>query len=385
MTGSDLVAPASMPAAFKVRPNRLMLHAQLQNSSLSACVCQSGLVLLSTQNPVRPFTARTLRFFVLFLSLSVALSAFCAPADTSLDDAVHQLVERIATIPNLHGPLRLQFLEDSAFQAVTGKDWLESFRKEIENHHIALTEDPSASLLRVGLAETPTQLVLTAAIRVSDKEEVRFVTFPRTAFRAASLPVAPVRIERQLIYQSLDRILDVSALWTGSTGGLAVLADHQGELSILRVDSSGQLVQAIRLSAAVAAPTRDPRGEMAVRANDATVLLPDKACDFAWTSSSEAKCHVAKTIWRLPTVLTPTCDAGGWKLLAAGSDWVSPDVLQVVPDGSLRRGSAALLSDFPGPILSINGEQDPASALVVTQNLRTGSYEVYKITLACGN
>ncbi len=362
-----------------------MLQAQLQNSSPSTHVDHSDLVLSSTQNAVHPFTARPFRFFFLLLSFSLPLSASCAPADTSLDDAVHQLVERVATIPNLHGPLRLQFLEDPAFQAVTGKDWLETFRKEIESHHIPVTEDPSASLLRVGLAETPTQLVLTAATRVSNEEEVRFVTLPRTAFRAASLPVAPIRIERQLVYQSPDRILDASSLWTGSTGGLAVFVDHHGELSILRVDSSGQLAQTISLSGAAAPPTRDPHGELAARANDATVLLPDQACDFAWASSPEGNCHVAKTIWRLPTVLTPSCDAGSWKLLADGSDWAMPDVLQVVPDGSLRRGSAALFSDFPGPILSINGEQDPASALVVTQNLRTGNYEVYKITLACGN
>ena len=361
-----------------------MLQAQLQNSSPLTDVGYSGPVLSSTQNAVQPFTARPLRFFLLLLSFFLPLSASSAPADASLDDAVHQLVERVATIPNLHGPLCIQFLEDPAFQAVTGKDWLDSFRKEIESHHIAVTEDTSAILLRVGLAETPTQLVLTAATRVSDKEEVRFVTLPRTAFRAASLPVAPIRIERQLIYQSLDRILDASSLWTGSTGGLAVFVDHHGELSILRVDSSGQLTQTIPLSGAAAPPTRDPHGELAMRTNDGTVLLPDKACDFVW-ASAEAKCYVAKTIWRLPTVLTPSCDAGGWKLLADGSDWTVPDVLQVVPDGSLRRGSAALLSDFPGSILSINGEQDPASALVVTQNLRTGNYEVYKITLACGN
>ncbi len=362
-----------------------MLQAQLQNSSPSTHVGHSGLVLSSIQNAVQPFTARPLRFFFVLLSFSLAISASCTSADASLDDAVHQLVERVAAIPNLHGPLRLQFLEDPAFQVVTGKDWLESFRKEIESHNIAVTEDPSASLLRVGLAETPTELVLTAATRVSDKEEVRFVTLPRAAFRAASLPVEPIRIERQLIYQSLDRILDASSLWAGSTGGLAVLVDHHGELSILRVDSSGQPEQRIPLFGAAAPPTRDPRGELAVRANDATVLLPDKACDLAWASSSEAKCHVAKTVWRVPIVLTPSCDAGGWKLLADGADWATPDVLRVVPDGSLRRGSAALLSDFPGPILSINGEQDPASAVVVTQNLRTGNYEVYKIRLVCGN
>jgi hypothetical protein len=362
-----------------------MVRTHLHNSSRLRRARHFFVVLSCTQNAVTTLTARLPRHLFLVLSFSVALSASSAPADTSLAAAVHQLAERVAAIPNLRGPLRLQFLEDPAFQTLTGKDWLETFRKDIENHHIPVTEDPSGSLLRIGLAETPTQLVLTAVTRTADKEEVRFVTLPRAVFRAASLPVAPVRIERQLVYQSSDRILDASSLWTGSAGGLAVFVDHHGELSVLRVDSSGQLAQTIPLSGALAQPTRDPRGELVIRANDTTVLFSDKACDFAWASSSDAKCHVAKTIWRLPTVLTPSCDAVGWKLLADGSDWTTPDVLQVVPDGSLRRGSAALLSDFPGPILSISGEQDPASALVVTQDLRTGNYEVYKITLACGN
>lgn len=85
--------------------------------------------------------------------------------------------------------------------------------------------------------------------------------------------------------------------------------------------------------------------------------------------------------------LKPACGDGAWKLIADGADWFSPELLQVVPDSNTRKGSAALLSDFPGPILSVNvgGEQNTDRALVVTRNLRTGNYEVYKITLACGN
>jgi len=72
-------------------------------------------------------------------------------------------------------------------------------------------------------------------------------------------------------------------------------------------------------------------------------------------------------------------------LTADGADWSAPDLLQVAPDGPGRKGSAALLSDFPGPILSIAAAEVPSAALVVARNLQTGSYEVYKVTLACGN
>jgi len=323
----------------------------------------------------------------IFLLLFLIFSPFPASAaDTpSLDDAVRQLADRVSTIPNLRGPLRLQFFEDANFASNTGKSWQDTFRKEIEAHHLALTDDPTAALLRIGLAETPTHLVLSASIHISEKEEVRFLTLPRTAFHAANLPVAPVRIERQLVYQGSDRILDVSSLGNGVEGGMALLALHNAELSVLRIDSSGELTQTISLVAANSPPSRDPRGELTIRASDGNVLLPSKICDFTWTNPADAKCRSAKTTWRATTILTPSCDAGGWKLLSDGSDWATPDVLQVVPDGSLREGSAALLSDFAGPILSINGEQNPANALIVARNLRTGNYEVYKITLACGN
>src|SRR5271167_1432584 len=170
-------------------------------------------VLSSIQNAVRPIPDRPLlgHVFLLF-SLFLVLSGLPAPSlaadNTPLDDAVRQLVERVAAIPNLQGPLRLQFFQDPHSEADTGKDWQDTFHTELVKHHLALSEDSAATLLRIGLAETPTQLVLSASTRVSDKDEVRFLTLPRSAFHAANLPVAPIRIERQLVYQSPDRILD---------------------------------------------------------------------------------------------------------------------------------------------------------------------------------
>ena len=196
--------------------------------------------------------------------------------------------------------------------------------------------------------------------------------------------MAPIRIERQLVYQTPERILDASSLWNGAEGGMVLLAYRDSVLSVLRVDSSSKLTQSISLASAGLAPSRDPRGELSVSgANGATAMFASKVCEFAWSAATDSKCRVATTNWRAPTVLTPSCDAAGWKLLADGADWSTPDVLQVLPDQAVRQGSAALLSDFPGPILSINGEQNPASALVVSKNLRTGNYEVYKVTLAC--
>ena len=179
-------------------------------------------MLLSVQNAVQrnldcsPLIA--LHFLLLFCLL---IPKVCAQTQTAgqvmtLDGAVRQLAERVAAIPNVRGPLRVQYFESGGFAGETGKNWQEIFRKEIEKLRLGVTDDAGANLLRVGLAETPTEIVLSAGVRMNEKEEARFVTLPRMALPSASLPVVPVRIEKQLVFQSADRLLDAAPLADGS-------------------------------------------------------------------------------------------------------------------------------------------------------------------------
>jgi hypothetical protein len=338
------------------------------------------------RNTVRSFLARPLIILlVLLLAFFPCHAQSPSPESVSLDDALRALAERIASVPNLRGPYRVQFFQEPNFAAETGKEWQDFIRKELESRHVVTTEGPGAAQLRIGVTQTPTELVLSAAVRVGEKDDVRLLKFPRAVFRVASLPVAPVRLEKQFVYQSGDRLLDVSSLWNGASAGMALLTYRGSELLMLRLDATGVVQQTVSLSAAGPLLTRDPHAELLVQADAVSVLLPNKACQFTWAAPADAKCHGAKTLWRAATVLTPSCDAGGWKLQADGVDWTVPDLLQAVPDNSVQKGSASLVTDFPGPIISINGVENPSSALVVTRNLRTGNYEVYKITLACGN
>jgi hypothetical protein len=345
-------------------------------------------VLSFFQNAVlpRPKTSRfrPSRFFLALVFLCLVALPPTLPADSnSLDEAARQLADRIAAIPNLHGPLRLEFHADANLAA--DSTWQGTLRQELEKRRLSLTEEPSAPLLKVGAVETPTQLVLTASARVGDRDDVRIVAVTRAAFTAPALAVAPVRISRQLVYESSDRILDASALGSAAEAGLAILLYRSADLVALRLDSSGVVKQTVSLAAATPRVSRDPRGELTDKGAAAEVLLPGKLCEFTWTTGDEPRCRAKKTEWRTATVLASPCDASDWKLEARGDDWSSADLLQIVPDTAARAGSTALFSEFPGPILSITGELDPGSALVVARNLRTGNYEVYKITLLCGN
>jgi hypothetical protein len=327
---------------------------------------------------------RPSRLFLTFFFLCFVFLPRAFPADSnSLDDAVRQLADRIVALPNLHGPLRLEFHVDA--DLATGTTWQDTLRQELEKRRLPITDEPSAPLLKIGAAETPTQVVLTASTRISDRDDVRIVTVTRAALSTPALAVAPVRIARQLVYESSDRILDASALGSATEGGLAVLLERNEELFAIRLDSSGAVRQTVPLVPVNLRGTRDPRGELTDKGATAEVFLPGKTCEFTWAVGEEPKCRARKMEARIATVLTSPCDASNWKLEAKGDDWSSPDLLQIAPDSAARAGSAALYNAFPGPILSISGELDPGSALIVARNLRTGNYEVYKITLLCGN
>lgn len=340
--------------------------------------------MLPTLSCLRPYRFTLLLFALLF----VLEAGTAAPENDSLEQGLRQLADRIMTIPNFHGPVRLEIRAEPALGEGPGTGWKDSVRQELEKRRIAVTEEPSAPLLVIAAAETPAQVVLSASIGGGERSEVRIVSFPRALLPAVALPVAPVRLERQLVYATAERILDASSLGDGTEGGLAVLLYRDPDWLIVRLDANGSLQQSVSLAAAGTRPSRDPHGELNFRGSEAEVTLPGKSCQLSWTGAGEAKCYAIKATEkesRGATVLSSPCDGSGWKLLANGSDWTSQDLLQVVPEATSRKESAAVLSQFPGPIVSINGEQNPNSALVVTRNLRTGNDEVYKITLACGN
>ena len=351
-------------------------------------------MILSIQNAVRR-NSDCPPYFVLSLLIILLLAAPGAfgqgvnngGATTTLDEAVQQLAERVVGIPNLRGPLRVQYFQDAGFAAETGKDWHDTLRKGLEKSRIVVTEDAGANLLRVGLAETPTEVVLSAGLKLNEKEEVRFVTLARAAFEVPNAVVSPVRVEQQLVYQSEERILDAALATDDGGQGLVIIANRSAGLVVLRVGSAGEVKQTVPLTGAGLRASRDNDGQLELHANEVDAVISGKTCHFTWTAAQEPTCHMVKTARRAAPVLKPRCGDDSWKLIADGADWFAPELLQVVPDASARKGSTALLSNFPGPILSVSAgqEQNADSGLVVTRNLRTGNYEVYKVTLACGN
>ena len=340
----------------------------------------------------RPFFPRAFFLLAALVELCLLIPRLSGADSNAQQETAQRFAERVVAIPGLHGPLRLEWHPDARWPEGESDRWQQVLRGEFERLSLQLTEDAAAQLLIIYAQETPTQVVLTAKTHIGEREEIRIVEIARSLLPPTELPVAPVRLDRQMIFESPDRILDASSLWNGAEGGLAILLYKNFEVVAQRLDAKDALQQSVSLNSASLKPTRDPRAEITPQAGRVSVQLWGKACDFSWDAPNEAKCHVdkpaataAKSPWRGPTLLTSPCDGSGWKLLNSTADPAAHDVLQVIPEAAAGESGSGVLSEFPGPILSTNGGQNPASALVVARNLRTGNYEVYKITLACGD
>jgi hypothetical protein len=81
--------------------------------------------------------------------------------------------------------------------------------------------------------------------------------------------------------------------------------------------------------------------------------------------------------------LTSSCDVTTWKLLSGESDWTRPDRLLLVGAG-MKRDEAVASLEFGGPVLRVASAENAKVALAVVFDLSSGNYEVYRVTMACG-
>ncbi len=319
-----------------------------------------------------------------FFCFSFFPSKVRAADDHSLSDSARQLAERVAAIPGLHSPVHVELQGDETGKLVAGTDWQERFEQELEKRRVDLTKDANAAVVRVYATQTPTQVVFVARMRAADRDEVRMVTVNRQGLTSTDEAAAALRLERQLLYQTSDRILDATYPENRGEGGLVVLVMRDAELVALRVNDSGEISSTFALAIPAGTVGRDAHAELSITGSRAEVAFSAKACQFDAATGNNLKCRNAKPVWREPVELSASCDEVSWKLISDADDWTAAETLSAVPDGEAPP-AAGLHSEFPGPILAIHDGRAPDSALVITRNLRTGNYELYKVTLACGD
>jgi hypothetical protein len=304
-------------------------------------------------------------------------------------DAVRSLAVEIAAQKAIKAPLRLEWLNSSSLSESESRALEEGFLAQLASVRGLLGSEPSLAALRVHLADTPSQLVLSAQFPSSSGTEVRLIRVSRESILGRPSLAKFPEARRQLLKTQREPVLDAMEWRDPASGEKLLLVLTRKALTVYQ---EGEVLT-LRTSAELPGPSlisRDPRGSIragTAGANSLSVHLPGEVCSATMpeaigmscspTGRSGARGDAAAADQPVPMNLP--CDGHRWTLATDGGDRTTPDRLLL--SGEQPGSTGVPLFEFAGPVISLAG--DAATAVIVTFNLSSGEYEVYRITFAC--
>ena len=163
-------------------------------------------------------------------------------------------------------------------------------------------ESGGAVEMRITLSENQSQYLLAAEARKGDDRQTLIVTWKRST--VAAVPAAGMALERRLLLEQADPILDAAltptAMLVLSTSKLALYA---------RRDTSLEERGSVALAPARVWP-RDPRARLSVNGGSVRVFLPGTQCAGSFEPVLTLECAASDEPW--------TLEGGGRAVLLAG-------------------------------------------------------------------
>ena len=239
----------------------------------------------------------------------------------------------------------------------------------------------------VYLERTPAQVVVTADVENGSEKRELFAVIPRAGIPAESGNVSTLRLEKELLWQQSERILD-AVFVRGEDGASDRLVVLQKDVLNVYEKWSGSWkeVQSKPLADATARQ-RGPHGELYYSLDQpdrVKIVLAGKTCQASLGDATAQSCHQNLDVWRTGMLLSSQCNSQVWWLRSDGGDMTVPDRLELVnPSLPATQAPVAELATA-GPVFSISSGEALRADTAVVFNLSTGNYEVYRIALACG-
>lgn len=251
--------------------------------------------------------------------------------------------------------------------------------------------DPATTAGNCGVAvhleRTPTQVMITADVENGNGKQVLFAAIPRAGIPAESANVATLRLEKELLWQQSERILDAIFV-RGENGASDRLVVLQKDVLNVYEKRSGSWkeVQSKPLGDATARQ-RGPRGELYYALDQpdrVKMALAGKTCQANLSDAAAPSCQQNLDVWRTGMLLSSPCSSQVWWLRSDGGDMTVQDRLELVnPSLPATQAPVAELATA-GPVLSISSGEALRADTAIVFNLSTGNYEVHRIALACG-
>ncbi len=345
------------------------------------------------------------RFVRLALSVTCLLSVFgpgAAAESDSLSEAVHSLAIEFAASRTLRGPYRLVCQNHSSVPASRTVVLFEEFRSQLAVVPNLLTDNSSAPVIRLTLEETPSRIVILLRTPAPEGEQVRLLEVDRASIALNSpLRGMPYIVQRLLWRQNaaLLAAAERNAAPRQDSGSMDIekllLVLDRGELRIYREAPAGPALQSSTRLPGTPVPSRLWSGAIYFSGpgeSDFTLEIPGRTCTGSLAENPSLHCGPpslegkpldARTPRREPAIeLAAPCDRGSWVLTSGEGDHTTADRLML---GEKSGVAQTIGLEMPGPVLSLGPSTEPQSAVASVFNLATGEYEIYRLTLACGN
>jgi hypothetical protein len=307
--------------------------------------------------------------------------------DDSAEHHVRELAHRVSTELPRNKVNCVNWNNHEAVSDSRSQQWKSEFLEELRGQQSdALTTAGDCSV-SVYLERTPTQVVVTADVENGNGKQVLFATIPRTGIPAENATSTALRLEKEMLWQQSERILDAIFV-RGENGARDRLILLQKDILDVYEKQAGGWKEAQSKPLGDAATTqRAPRGELYFsldQPDHLKIVLAGKTCQTKLSDVAPPSCQQNLDVWRTGMLLSSPCGSQVWWLRSDGGDSTMPDRLELVnPSLSATQTPVAELATS-GPVLSISSGEALRADTAVVFNLSTGNYEVHRIALACG-
>jgi hypothetical protein len=350
-------------------------------------------VISSTRNPVYakqklpPSRPRGPLFLCLLLvaMLLAPISALCADA---LEEAARSLARKVDAVAQREPRLFLSWQNHSSLSVENSEALRKSFAQELDGEKLVEKQEAGVAVLRVFIEETPALYLLIANVPGAKGQVTRIASLARGGLTSDASSGTTLRLEKELIWHQQEPILDAVEMGEDSSKPGPLLILNRDNLSLYRRENDRWELQDSKRLPTLERVTRAPRGEIRLSPDNGkqdNIVLPGQTCDVTITERVLLNCRAATPTWGQGMLLTSPCDRGVWLLGPGSGDWSAPERLLLRQASFAKSSPSAAELELPGPARSISAGRHPQSGTATIFNLSTGNYEVYRITLACGN
>jgi hypothetical protein len=336
----------------------------------------------------------TLAFFAFTAWSSQAQSAAQIPPEWN--KALDTLAEKIAATAKPARTFSLDVRNISSLNAGDVTGLRQTLVEDLTGLGFSMTQKlPGEAQLQLTLSESAEDYVWVAEIRHGEAREVVIVSAVRDLVEKAGARKASLTLQRKLVWEQDERILDFALVPDGNAAGASILVVLQPD----KIAFYDHRAEAWHLNREIAIPharpvQRNVGGRIDPQAGTATLVDGVCAGDFQRPETVTCKsvpsapgadlAMMQGSIVESDAALASTCSGSPLMLSTGSGDWTVRDFIQAYEDKNQREAIAQPIQ-FPGPILALWPAEDGKTARVVSRNLQTGAYEASIVSVSCGD